>query len=647
MLSFFRTFLTSKIGAGVALAFLVLIALAFAGGDISNVGNLGGGSSGERVATVGKERIEAATLNQAATSALERVKENDPTMSMKAFVANGGLADVLDSLIDRLAIAGFGRENGIVAGDRLIDSEIAQLPVFKGPDGKFNDTLFRQAIQQRGISEQALRDDLAQGLIARQVMIPATVGTVMPRKLATRYAALLSETRTGEIAVLPSIAFRSQTEPDDKEVSAYYAKNRSDFIRPERRTIRFATFGTQSFAAAAAPTDAEIAARYKANAAKYAALERRQVTQLIVPTEAAAKAVVAEVAAGKSLEAAASAKGLAASKLDLLSRQELAGQFSPTYAAAVFSAPRGQIVAPARSDLGWHVARVEEIESRPARSLALVRSEIAAEVGAEKQRTAVSEALEGIEEELDGGGSLVEVAKRIGATVTTTPPVTADGRIYLKPGETAPAPLAPVLKTAFAMETEAPQLAEVERGTTFIIYDVTDIAESAPAPLKEIMPSVKAALMVERASVKAKEAARQVQAAMAKGTPMAEALRALGRPLPPVQPVKMSRPELARLQQQQRQVPRPIALMFNMAEGTTKVQPGPNQQAWFVVSLKDIEPGKVKAGDPITEMARGQLGGMLGTEYSDALGRAIRNEVGVERNAEAIRAVRNQLAGES
>jgi peptidyl-prolyl cis-trans isomerase D len=647
MFNSIRTFVTSRLGAAIAIGVLVLIALSFAGGDISNVGNFGGVAGGDRVATVGDERIDTSTLSQAATSALERVKEQDPTMSMKAFIANKGLDQVLDDLINRLAVAAFGRENGIVASDRLIDSEIAQIAAFKGADGKFSEALFKQAMQQRGITEALLRDDLGQSLIARQIMVPAATGSIMPRKLAARYAALLGETRSGEIAILPSVLFRSATEPTDKEIAAYYAKNRDDFIRPERRIVRYATFGPDVFAKALAPSEAEVAARYKANAAQYAASEKRSVIQLIVPTEAAAKAVAAEVAGGKSLEAAATAKGLVASSLDALSKEDMAEQFSPALASAVFAAGKGQLAAPAKSDLGWHVARVQAIESRPARTLDQARSEIVAALTAEKSRTAVTDALEEIETEIDGGGSLVEVANRLGATVNTTAPLTADGRVYLKPGAGAPPVLASVLQTAFAMETEEPQLAEIEPGKTFMLFDVTEIAESAPAPLKEIMPQVKSALIVSKASVKARETARQVQAAMAKGQSMAEALRAVGRPLPPIQTVKMTRPELARMQQQQRQVPPPVALMFNMAKGTVKVQPAPGKQAWFVVSLKDITPGQVKAGDPIVELARRQLGTALGGEYSDALGRAIRSELGVERNPAAIKAVRGQLAGES
>lgn len=648
MLHFMRSFMKSKIGLAIALAFLALIALSFAGGDIANTGSFGGAAGGDRVATVGSERIDPATLNQAANSALERVKQNDPTLSMQAFLAQGGLEDVLDNLIDRLAVAAFGRDHGIIASERLIDSEIAQMSVFHGADGSFSQDIFRQAIKQRGISEDSLREDIAQGLIAQQVLIPAAAGSTMPAKLVNRYASLLNETRKGQIAVLPSAAFASKGMPTDQQVAAYYQANRNDFIRPERRVIRYATFGPEVLGKAAPPTEAEIASRYNASKNQYAASESRRITQVILPTQAAAKAVADEVASGAALEAAAKAKGLTASQLEAFTKPELTRQFSQGVADAVFAAAAKKIAAPAQSPLGWHIIRVDEIVSRPARSLDQVRGEIAQAVTLEKQRAAVSEALEKIESDIDSGTGLADVAKRLGVEVKTTSPLTADGRVYMKAGEQVPATLQPVLDTAFTMSAEEPQLAEVERGVTFAIFDVTDIAESAPAPLKEITPLVREAYVQEMASAKAKAAAQAMQKAIAGGQTLQQALAALKLSLPPVQTVNMSRPELARMQQETRgNVPRPIALMFNMAEGTVKVQPGPGERAWFVVSLTDIEPGKAEDNAKIVGQVRNELGSLLGREYTDALGRAIRSEVGVKRNDKTIEAVRKQLGGES
>ena len=64
------------------------------------------------------------------------------------------------------AIAVFARKHGMRAGDRLVDSELLQIPQFLGPDGKFDQDAFRAAIGQRGLTESAIREDLAMGLLA-------------------------------------------------------------------------------------------------------------------------------------------------------------------------------------------------------------------------------------------------------------------------------------------------------------------------------------------------------------------------------------------------------------------------------------------------------------------------------------------------
>ena len=71
----------------------------------------------------------------------------------------------------------------------------------------------------------------------------------------------------------------------------------------------------------------------------------------------------------------------------------------------------------------------------------------------------------------------------------------------------------------------------------------------------------------------------------------------------------------------------------------------PDDRGWFVVSLKDIVPGKVSANDPILQAAQSELGQLAGREYGQQLVRAIRKELGVKREDTALQALRNQLAG--
>lgn len=643
MLQSIRGMFNSRVGVILTMVFLGLIALAFASADVSSSGGFGGIAGGDRVATVGKARIDTSTLSQTASSTLESMREQDPRMSMEAFIAQGGLDKVLDQLIDQTAITEFGRIYGIVASDRLVDSEITKIPAFRGADGNFSQDVFRQVLRQQGISEALAREEIRNGLVARQILVPAAFGAVASREQALQYTALLRERRTGSIGLLPSAAFAPKAAPTDAELQEFYSKNRDRYIQPERRIVRFAVFDETALKSVPAPTEAEIAARYNANKALYGAQETRRVTQLIVPTEAAAKAVIAEVAGGKSLEAAASTKGLSAARLDPVSRETLAQQASKPVADAVFSSAQGAIAAPGRSALGWHVMRIDAIEKRPERPLAQVRGEIVGQLTAENRRKAINDLSARIEEEIGNGAALTDIAKELGLTPQVTEPITADGAVYGKPGQQAPAVLARVMQTAFAMEAEnEAQLAEVEAGETFVIFDVTQIERSAPAPLAEIREDVATAFMLDKGSVGAKAAAEKAVAQARKGTDLGTAMASLGIPLPPVDNASMNREELARIGQA---VPPPLALMFSMAEGTVKMLPAPNDRGWYVVALKDIEPGKVDPTDVIIPAAQRELGTVAGREYADALRRAIRAEVGVKKNDAAIRAVSKQLTG--
>ncbi len=642
MLETFRKFTSSRFGIVIAMGFLILIALAFAAADVTS-GNFGGGAGGDRVAMAGKKRITTSALSRAATTALENLKEEDPKLSMSAFLASGGLNDVLTQMLDRAAIGVFGETHGLVAGVRLVDSEIAKVPSFRGLDGRFSDEAYRQVLQQRGLTDELVRDDLSQGLIAKQVLIPASFGAVFPQGPAQQYAALLKEKRIGAIALIPSAAFAPKAQPTDAELAAYYTKISSRFIRPERRVLRYAVFDATALKSLPAPTEAAIAARYGQNRVQYAASENRKITQLIVPTEAAARAILAEVAKGTSLDKAATEKGLSTAAIGPLGKQQLASQASPAVADAVFAAARGSIAGPAKSGIGWHLMRIDSVEAKPARSLDQVRAELVTQIAAEQQRSALSDLSARLEEELDGGSTLGDVTKELGLTAAQTEPLTADGQVYGKPGVAAPPVLARVIQTAFAMEREnAAQLAEVEAGKTFVIFDVVQIAPSAPAPLADIKPQIATAFLLEKGATGARAAADKVLAQARKGTPLAAAMASLGLPLPPVDQIDMGREQLV---QQGQQVPPPLALLFSMAKGTVKLLPAPDNRGWFVVSLSNIVPGQVAPTDPLLAQARRELGGMLAREYADGLRRAIRAEVGVTRNETAIKSVSTQLSG--
>ncbi|OYX63462.1 MAG: hypothetical protein B7Y89_05975 [Novosphingobium sp. 32-60-15] len=642
MLGFFRSFIKSRVGAAVALVFLGLIALAFASADITGSG-FGGIAGGDRAASVGSSRIGTAELTKALTNAFEQERKKSPGLTMKQFLDGGGMDGVLNEMIDRLALAEWGKKHGLVVSDRLVDSEIVKISAFQGPDGKFSQMAYEQLLAQRGLTDKEVRSDLAQGLMARQLLLPAAFGAQMPDEAVVRYASLLTEKRSGVVLTVPSLAFIPPNPPSAEAVSAFYNANKARYMQPERRTIRYTLINESSLKSLAAPTEAEIANRYKQNTALYAPSEERTITQVIVPTEAAAKALIAEVGKGGSLDAAARAKGLAASQMANQTREGLTRQTAKPVSDAVFAAAAGTLAAPAKSSIGWHVIKVDAVNRNAGKTLDQARPELVTMLTLEKRRAALSDLAAQVEQEVDGGTGLADIAKNLGLSVTSTQPVVADGSVFGKPTERVPNEITTLVQAAFAMEREGePQLAELKAGEVFAVYDVGQLTVSSPAPLDRIRDVVARDWGLDQGSAKAKAAADKILAALNKGTPIGEAVKQAGVALPAPQPVEMARQQLSAMQGQ---VPPALALLFAMAEGTNKRLEGPNKAGWFVISLKDIIPGAVKRADPIFAQASQEFRTVTGNEYAKSLNLAIRNDVGVERNEAAIKAVRNQLTG--
>jgi peptidyl-prolyl cis-trans isomerase D len=643
MIQLFRNFFKSKLGVGLTLAFLALIALAFASSDVANTSVFGGVSGGDRVAVVGDERIDAAELSMNLTNALDQARQTDPTITMQALLARGGLDDVLDQLIQRTALAEFARRHGMRASDRLVDSELLQIPAFRGPGGNFDRSAFLAAIGQRGLSETAVREDLAMGLLARQLLTPITYSPVMPVSFGQRYAALLRERREGAIAILPSTAFAPAGAPTNSQLQAFYRANSDDYIRPERRVIRYATFGEEALGDLPVPTAAQISQRYQRDRAQYAATERRSFTQLVAPTQDAAQAIVAEVRNGKPLDTAAREKGLATAKVGPMTRSEFANATSAAAAQAAFAASQGGLAQPARGPLGWYVLRVDAVDRQPARTLAQVRAEIATALAEEQRRAALADLTARIEEEFEEGLSLSDVARDLDLELAVTRPATADGRIYGTADETVPPILSRVLQVAFDMEEQEPQLAEVVPGQSFVVFDVGSITPSATAPLAEIRDDVTAAWRRDEGAKAARAAADRILARVAQGRSLAEAVAAESKPLPAPQNLDLNREQLAR----QGRVPSELALFFSMAEGTVKKLEAPGDAGWYVVRLDEIEAPQVAANDPIVLSTLRQLSQTTSNEYVEQFVTAAQREVGVERNQTAIDAVAAQLTGQT
>ena len=643
MLSFFRNFFKTKIGLAVALAFLGLIGFAFASMDVSSTGAFGGVAGGDSVAVVGDRKIGTAELNQAANDALREARRDNPEATMETLLANGGLDRILDDLINRYALIEWGEQNGLRAGTNLVNSEIRQIPGARGPSGDFDAESYNLFLRTNSLTDGQVRQQLRTSLIFQQSVLASIYGARVPESVAETYARSFKERRSGAIATISSSLFEPQGDPTAAQLTEFYGEYRDRFVRPERRRLRYATFDATALGDSIEPSDEEIATYYRDNAAQYAARETRSLTQLIVPTREGAEAIAARVRSGESFAAAASAAGLRTTQLEAQERSDIRSSASAAVAQAYFAAAQGAVTAPARSPLGWHIARVTSVQQEAERTLASARDEIVTVLRTEKRQRGIAELAVSIEDRLADGASLTSVAEELDLEVQTTPALTAAGRVY-GTAQSVSDLLQPVLEMAFQIDEGEPEIGALPDQQTFLLYEVADITPSSVAPLAEIRSEATDLWRRIRGNEGAEAAADRIVKRVEQGQSLAAAVAAEDVAIGAPQQVDYSREELARLQNTR--VPTAIALMFGMAEGTVKKLDGGRNQGWFVVDLEDITLEDLAENDPLVAQARNQVGQAWGGEYAEQFLAAMRAQVGVEKNADGIAAVRRQLLGE-
>lgn len=643
MISLFRSFFNSKLGVIAAMAFVVLIMLGFAAGDLAGNGGFGAFGKGNRVASVGREKISSDEMQKQVGIWVERLRNNNPSFNIKQFIAEDGINKLLSFLIDAKATRLWGEAHGIYIGSRLIDHEIGKDSRIMGPDGKVDPDLYNQFLRQQGMSDAQFRNEAVELLMARQLLGSSTIGLAVPKKVGKRYAGVLTEQRQGAIVTLPLSAFAPKEPPSDAEVQAYYTAHRADYALPQRRTIRWASYDASVIQNVPAPTDAEVAARYNTNKAQFAPTDKRKLSQVVLPTEAAARAILAETAGGRKLEQVVAAKGLAVAPLGSLTKDAYVAQANQATADAVFAAEAGKTVGPFKVPLGWAVVRVDARETTPGKTLEQAKPELTKTIAEEKRRNAIIEYSQRIEEEFDGGGSLGDVAKELNLTVVETPLLLADGSVFGQNGLKVAPQLAKVVPTAFQVDGPGnPQLAEVEAGKTFVIFDVGQDLPAAPPPLDQIRAQVTEEARVAKGEAAAKAAAEKVKAQVQKGVPIEVAVASLGVALPPVDRVDTNR---QKVDEQGPAASMPLRMVFAMPKGKVRLMRAPRNRGWYVVTVTQVTPGKVAENDERLKGLNDSLKKAKAEEYTEELRDAFREEVGSTRDDANVAKLQKQLSG--
>ncbi|HEX2802546.1 MAG TPA: peptidyl-prolyl cis-trans isomerase [Sphingomicrobium sp.] len=645
MLKSFRRASKSTIGTAVIAFIGILILIGFAGADMQSVGLGGSGLSADTLAKVGSLEVTDRDMDSAMQQRLAQVRQENPEADYSALA--GDFEPLLQDMIAQRALQEFARKHGLVLSKRLIDAEIANIPGVKGLAGEVSTEAYQAFLARQRLTDQEVRELISGNLLERLLVIPGVTDARVPVGVATPYASMLLEERQGQVAIIPAAPFTAGLNPTDSQLQQYYNANRARYMVPEQRVLKIARIGPEQVANITASPQ-EVEAYYKANQQVYGAKDIRTISQALVPDQKVAAAIAQRARSGQSLVDAAKPAGLGAADVQLgpQTRQQFGEVVGSKVMAAAFGAKAGEIVGPIQSDLGWHVIKIEAAETRPGKSLAEARDEIANRITTEKRENALADIVNGIQDSIDDkGSSFDEAAKAAGLTVTTTPRITAGGTSLGNSGYAFPTELEPALKSGFELApTDEPVVDQLAEGKGFALVSPAEVIPAAPPPLASIRDRVRDDWIQGRALQKAKQVADAIAAKAAGKGSLADALKQAGVPLPPPQPMRARRIQLSQMGEK---VPAPLRALFSSTQGKTPVGPDPDGRGYFVVKVDKVIPGNALNQPALIAQVQNEFAEPMAQEYARQFLSAVKQSMGVQRNEAAISAAKKRIVGGS
>jgi peptidyl-prolyl cis-trans isomerase D len=639
MITSFRRLSQSKVGTVILVGIGILIASSFMFADLSTFGAGGSGNKGDTLAKVGGAPLTERDVSAELQRRLNMLQQENPQATMAELAT--AFDPLVDGMIDQLALQQFADDHGFNLSNRLVDAEIANLPGTKGLDGKFSDQAYAQFLSQQRLTDADVRRLIRQEMLGQMMLQPVAANVRVPVGVATPYASMLLEQRHGEIAAIPTAAFASGLKPGDPDLQAFYNANKNRYMVPEQRVLRLARIGPAQVASVTA-SDAEIAAEYNANRNLYAAKAVRVLSQVVTPNQNVATAVANAARASGNLQAAAQGKSDAAfSSLGEQTRDQLSSLAGSQVASNAFSASKGAIVGPVRSDFGWHVLKIEDVRDQPGKSLAQARAEIAPRLIEAKRKTALADLADKVQDAIDDNANFQEAAAAAGLQVIQTPLITASGAARGDPAFKLPPELAPIVRQAFELsQDDDPEVLPIAGTDESVLVAPAQVVPASPAPLADIRDRVAADWVRQQASNRAKAAASAVAAKVARGVPMAQAVAQAGAKLPPSQQIAIRRIQLT---EAQGEVPAAVRMLFNLMPGKSRLVAETSADGFAVVKLNRLVQGNATLQPSLIAQVQRDFQQAAAQEYAGQFLNAVRKQVGVKRNPDTIAAAKQRI----
>jgi len=538
-------------------------------------------SSDAVVATVGDREIRADEVQASLQPLLERMRaQMGGTLDAEAIKKRGIVDAVVGQLVDRDLLGQEVSHLRLDLSDDVIRNAITTNPAFAGPNGSYSHDQLNQVLAANRMTEDELIARLRQDIARGDLLQSMTAGVVVPRPVIDAIYRFRAETRVADVVAVPLSAAGNIPAPTDDQVTTFYQDNKDMFRAEAYRSFTLASLAISDMTAGITISDDKLKAAYDDRKDEFQLPEERDVQQILAPTEDKAKAIEAALASGVDFaKAATEIAGQDPSTIDLglVKPDDLPKEL----ADQAFTLPVDKPSEPIKTELGWHILRVAKIQPPQILSLDQAKDQLQKQLIAEEAVDRIDKIANDSDDALAGGAALDDVAKKYGLKLITVGEVDASGRDPSGKLVQLPIDAKEVLKTVFATETnQTSRITPVEDAAIFAVH-IDKIVPPEVKPLADVKTQAIAAWQGEQKQDAVKKIASDLAAAVAGGTPLAQAAAAKGLSV-------ATSPPLNRQTQGATPVPKSlIAKLFTAKIGDTVT--GGDDSGAYVAQLKTID----------------------------------------------------------
>lgn len=341
--------------------------------------------AGSYAAKVNGEPVAAETVRRAWQSQLSRLQqmmrgELPPELMKQQREA------LLDQFVRTSLLAQRARKLGYRVSDHALAERITSIPQLQ-VDGKFSKDRYSALLRQNGRSEPQFEEELRSELATEQLQNGVIDSAFVTPLEGDRRYALEQESREIDYAILPLSAFVDAAQATDAQVQAWYNEHKDQYQTPERADIEYIELSRADAEASVKVEEAGLRDYYEKVKERFEAPERRHARHILIPTgegndaaqaEKLANEVAAKAKAGGDFAALAKQyskdPGSAEQGGDLGWAQR--GMFVGPFENALFAMKAGEIRGPVKSEFGYHIIQLQEIEPAKVKSFEEARTEL-------------------------------------------------------------------------------------------------------------------------------------------------------------------------------------------------------------------------------------------------------------------------------